>query len=70
MIYKYVAGIIWKYKKLFLKKFNFGFSIPFHFNFKFHIDFHFIIKELAEEIKKQVTCLGENTEKYITLHFQ
>ena len=29
-------------------------------------DFHFIIKELAEEFKKQFSCLGENTEKYIT----
>ena len=29
-------------------------------------DYHFILKELAEEFKKQVTCLGENTEKYIT----
>ena len=28
---------------------------------------HFIIKELAEEFKKQFTCLGKNTEKYITL---
>ena len=27
--------------------------------------YHFIIKELAEEFKKQFTCLGENTEKYI-----
>ena len=26
---------------------------------------HSIIKELAEEFKKQITCLGENTEKYI-----
>ena len=25
-----------------------------------------IIKKLAEEFKKQFTCLGENTEKYIT----
>ena len=25
-----------------------------------------IIKELAAEFKKQFTCLGENTEKYIT----
>ena len=25
-----------------------------------------IIKELAEEFKKQFICLGENTEKYIT----
>ena len=29
-------------------------------------DDHFIIKELAEEFEKQFTCLGENTEKYIT----
>ena len=29
-------------------------------------EYHFIIKELAEESKKQFICLGENTEKYIT----
>ena len=29
-------------------------------------DYHFIIKELAEKFKVQYTCLGENTEKYIT----
>ena len=29
-------------------------------------DYHFIIKELAEEFKKQFTCSGENTEEYIT----
>ena len=29
-------------------------------------DYHFVIEELAEELKKQFTCLGENTEKYIT----
>ena len=29
-------------------------------------DHHFIIKELAEESKKKIICLGENTEKYIT----
>ena len=27
---------------------------------------HFIIKQLAEEFEKQVTCSGENTKKYIT----
>ena len=27
-------------------------------------DYNFIIKELAEEFKKQFTCLGGNTEKY------
>ena len=29
-------------------------------------DYHFI-KDLAEEFKKQYTCLGENTQKCITL---
>ena len=33
-------------------------------------DYHFIIKELAEEFKKQFTRLGENTIKYITLTVQ
>ena len=28
-------------------------------------DYHFIIKGGAEEFKKQFTCLGVNTEKYI-----
>ena len=30
-------------------------------------DYHFIIKKLAEEFKGNFDCLGENTEKYITL---
>ena len=29
-------------------------------------DYHFIIKELAAKLEKQLTCLGENTEKYKT----
>ena len=29
-------------------------------------DYHFIIKELEEEFKNQLTCLEENTEKYVT----
>ena len=29
-------------------------------------DYPFIIKDLAEELEKQFTCLGENTEEYIT----
>ena len=37
---------------------------------KFHngstYDYHFIIKELAEDFKGEFTCLGENTEKYIS----
>ena len=28
--------------------------------------YHLIIKELAEKLKKKFTCLGENSEKYIT----
>ena len=28
-------------------------------------DYHFITKELAEEYEKQITSLGENTEKCI-----
>ena len=39
-------------------------SIVFHNGSNY--DYDFIIKELAEEFKKQFTCLGENTEKYIT----
>ena len=30
-------------------------------------DYHFIIKELVKEFKGNFECLGENTEKYITL---
>ena len=29
-------------------------------------DYHFIKKESAKEFNKQFTCLGENTEKYLT----
>ena len=36
-------------------------SIVFH-NVSIYDD-HFIIKEVAEEFKKQFTCLGENTGK-------
>ena len=39
-------------------------SIVFH-NGSYY-DYHFIVKELAEEFKKQFTCLRENTKKYIT----
>ena len=50
---------------------NLKYSIPKKIPIVFHngsnYDYHFIIKELAEEFKKQFTCLEENTEKYITL---
>ena len=39
-------------------------SVKIHNGSKY--DYHFIIKELAEEFKGQIECLGENTEKYIT----
>ena len=49
---------------------NLRYSVPKKIPIVFHngsnYDYHFIIKELAEELKKQVTCLGENTEKYVT----
>ena len=49
---------------------NLKYSVPKNIPIVVHngsnYDYHFIIKELAEEFKKQFTCLGENTEKYIT----
>ena len=41
-------------------------KIPLVFHNESNYDYHFIIKELAEEFKKQFTCLGKNSEKYIT----
>ena len=41
-------------------------KIPIVFHNRSHCDYHFIIKVLAQEFKKQFTCLRENTEKYIT----
>ena len=49
---------------------NLKYSVPTKIPIAFHngsnYDYHFIIKELAEEFKKQFTCLGENTKKYVT----
>ena len=49
---------------------NFKYSVPKKIPIVFQIgsnyDYHFIIKELAEEFKKQFTFLDENTEEYIT----
>ena len=39
---------------------------PIGFHNGYNYDYHFIIKELAGEFKNQFTCLGENTEKYVT----
>ena len=41
-------------------------KIPIDFHNGSTHDYHFIIKELAEEFKKQFTCSEENTEKCIT----
>ena len=41
-------------------------NIPIVFHNGSNYDYHFIVKELAEEFEKQFTCLGQNTEKYIT----
>ena len=41
-------------------------KIPILFHNESNYDYHFIIKELAEEFKKQFTCLRENSEKFIT----
>ena len=41
-------------------------KIPIVFHDGSNSDYYFIIKELAEEFKKQFTCLGQNIKKYIT----
>ena len=49
---------------------NLKFSAAKKFTVIFHnrsnYDFYFIIKEVTEEFDRQFTCLGGNTEKYIT----
>ena len=47
-------------------KYSLSKEMPIVFHNGSNYDYHFIIKELAEEFKNQFTCLGENTEKYIT----
>ena len=39
---------------------------PTSFQYGSNYDYHYIIKELAEEFKKQLPCLGENTERHIS----
>ena len=41
-------------------------SIPVVFHNGSNYDFHLIIKQLAKDFKGPFSCLGENTEKYIT----
>ena len=49
---------------------NLKYSVPKKIPLVFHngwkCDIHFLIEELAEEFKKEFTCLRENTEKYIS----
>ena len=49
---------------------NLRYKIPKEIPVVFHngstYDRHFIIKELTKEFERQLECLGENTEKYIT----
>ena len=40
-------------------------KVPIAFHNESNDGYYFIIKELAEESKKQFNCLGENTDKYI-----
>ena len=53
--YREAAHIICNLKYSELKK------IPIAFHNGSNYDYHFIIKELAEEIQEQITCLGEIT---------
>ena len=41
-------------------------KIPIVFRNGCNYDYYFIIKELAEEFQKHLTCLNKNAEKYIT----
>ena len=58
--YRKAAHSIYNLKYIVPKKI----SIAFH-NESSH-DYHFVIKKTPIEFKKQFTCLGENTEKYVT----
>ena len=41
-------------------------KIPIGFHNGSNYDYHIVAKEFAEKFENQFTCLGENTEKYIT----
>ena len=61
--YRGAAHSIWNLKYIVPKK------SPAVFRNGSSYDYYFIIKEFAEELEKQFSCLGENTEKYITFTF-
>ena len=62
--YRGAAHSIFSLKYSVLKK------IPLVFHNGSNYDYHFIIKELADEFRKQFTCLGENAAKYIAFTVQ
>ena len=47
-------------------KYSLSKKIPVVFHNGSNYDYHFIIKEITKRIKKQFTCLGQKTEKYVT----
>ena len=47
-------------------KYNLPKKVPIVFNNGSNYEYNFIIKESAEDFKKQFNCLEENTEKYAT----
>ena len=55
---------------IFNLKYSLTKNVPTAFPNGSNYDYHFIIKELAEELKKQFICLGENSEKYKPLQYQ
>ena len=63
-LYRRIRGAVHSISNL---KYSPSKKIPIAFHNVSSYDYHFIIKELTEEFKKQFTCLGKNTEKYITL---
>ena len=50
---------------------NLRFQIPKEISVVFHngstYDYHFIIRQIAKEFEDNFECLGENTEKYLTI---
>ena len=68
--YRKVRDCAGKYRGAVHSICNLKYSLPKKILIAFHdrsnYDYHFIIKGLAEEFKKQFTCLGEYTEKFIT----
>ena len=42
-------------------------KFPIAFHNGSNCDYHFILIDVAEEFNKKVSCLGENTKKYIAI---